>query len=77
MNNVVFLSRRNLLTLLNKLDKAALQGHGDAVVGIWKGDTKHPRYPCTNRTLVCGIEDTQYYTDREPGPVTDAPGENA
>jgi len=63
----VYLSRRNLLTLLNKLDRSK---RGDpSACTIVKQDTVHPKYPCTHVTYVTALEDEEYYTDREPGGV--------
>ncbi len=63
----IYLTRRNLLTLLAKLDRAAT---GDATfLTLLKRDTQHPTFPCTEATMVTAIEDHDYYTDREPGRV--------
>lgn len=73
MNNHVYLTRRNLLTLLSKLDRV-LDGE-ESLCTIIKADTVHPKYPCSTVTKVTAIEDHEYYTDREPGEVhpKDAP----
>ena len=63
----VFLSRRNLLTLLSKLDRKA-KGEGTACTLI-KSDVLHPKYPCSTKIVVTAVEDNDYYTDRAPGPV--------
>lgn len=64
----VFLSRRNLLTLLSKLDRAA-EGN-TTFCSIIKSDNHHPLYPQTmDRILVTAVEDAVYYAHREPGPV--------
>jgi hypothetical protein len=70
----VYLTRRNLLTLLAKLDRQA-QGDMTACT-IVKTDTKHSLYPCTDTIVVTAIEDAIYYIDREPGEVlaVDEPG---
>ena len=72
--NKVYLTRRNLLTLLNKLDRAA-KGDSSSYCTIIKRDTVHPKFPASARTLVTAVEDEDYYTDREAGPVvaTDEP----
>lgn len=63
----VYLSRRNLTTLLSKLDRLAA---GDATTcAIVKFDTVHPKYPTSEPTVLVAIEDADYYTDREPGAV--------
>ena len=63
----VYLTRRNLLTLLNKLDRVK-QGEQSACTLV-KSDTVHPQYPCSNEISVTAVEDEDYYTDREPGVV--------
>jgi hypothetical protein len=63
----LYLSRRNLLVLLSKLDRKA-KGEETACTLI-KNDTEHPTYPCSSITIVTAIEDKDYYTDRTPGPV--------
>jgi hypothetical protein len=60
----VYLTRRNLLTLLAKLDQAA----GDEQeCSIIKTDRVHPEYPCSAVIRVTAVEDAMYYTDRKPG----------
>jgi hypothetical protein len=66
----VFLSRRNLLTLLNRLDS------GSSPTTIMKCDDVHPEYPQSHSAIyVTAVEDDEYYTDREPGNVKGAPDE--
>lgn len=62
----IYLTRRNLLTLLNKLDRAS-KGEETART-IWKRNTKHPKFPSDLAEIVA-IEDDQYYTDRQAGPT--------
>lgn len=66
---VVYLSRRNLLSLLSKLDRAKA-GHATKCT-LTKEDTSHPKYPCTFVTDVIAVEDDEYYGsgDREAGAV--------
>lgn len=65
---VVYLSRRNLLTLLSKLDRKK-QGDMTACT-ILKNDDVHPTYPQSMPTImVVGVEDDDYYKDRSPGAV--------
>lgn len=59
----VYLSRRNLLTLLKKLDDPFSEKT------IVKNDTRHRTYPCSDHIIVTAVEDEDYYTDREPGPM--------
>lgn len=62
---IVHLSRRNLLTLLSKLDRTK---RGDvSACTIIKRDTVHPKFPCSEVITVHAVEDEDYYTDREPG----------
>ena len=63
----LYLTRRNLLTLLSKLDRKA-KGESTACTLI-KNDTRHPNYPCSSPTVITALEDEEYYVDREPGPV--------
>jgi len=63
----VYLSRRNLKVLLSKLDRVR-NGESSACT-IIKQDTKHPVYPCTDMTQVIAVEDADYYTDRQAGPM--------
>lgn len=65
--NFLYLTRRNLLTLLNKLDRAA--GGDASECTIIKYDTDHPKYPITDVTAIQAIEDKDYYTDRPPGDI--------
>lgn len=65
--NKVYLSRRNLLVLLSKLDRAA-KGE-QTFQTIIKADTTHPKYPCSVQTAIIAVEDEDYYTDREAGEV--------
>ena len=63
----VYVTRRNLLTLLSKLDRNA---KGDASARtIIKRDTTHPKDPCSDVVWIVALEDAEYYTDRTPGPI--------
>ena len=63
----VYLTRRNLQTLLNKLDREG------SLCTIIKYDTTHPKYPCSKPTVVAAVEDDEYYSERNAGFVLDAP----
>jgi hypothetical protein len=63
----VYLSRRNLLTLLSKLDRAKAGEKTEKT--IIKNDVQHEEYPCSERTVVIAVEDTDYYTKRNPGGI--------
>lgn len=64
----VYLSRRNLLALLSKLDRKA-EGE-DTACAIVKNDKAHPKYPQTMASIeVVAIEDDEYYTGRIAGAV--------
>lgn len=70
MNERLFLSRRNLQTLLHKLDRVRAGSH--SLCSIIKNDKLHPVYPATiGPVLITAVEDEVYYTDREPGMVLD------
>ena len=63
----VYLTRRNLLTLLSKLDRAA--NGEDTMKSIVKYDTLHPEFPCSDAIQVIAVEDKDYYKHRNPGNV--------
>lgn len=64
----VYLSRRNLLTLLSKLDRQR-DGESTACTLI-KNDNTHAKYPQTMAHIeVCAVEDDEYYKTRSPGMV--------
>ena len=64
----VYLSRRNLLTLLNKLDRK--KEGGETKCTLSKNDTRHPVYPQSmDHILITAVEDEDYYIDRPAGPV--------
>lgn len=70
----LYLTRRNLQTLLNKLDRN-LREPGISKCTIVKQDTVHPKYPSTDVIQVTALEDAEYYSDRGPGEMhpVDAP----
>lgn len=70
----IFLSRRNLLTLLSKLDKKK-RGEPTART-IVKCDVRHPVYPIAgaDQVIITALEDEEYYTDRAPGPTKEMDG---
>lgn len=58
----VFLTRRNLLTLLSKLDRKA--NGEDTECTIIKRDNQHAKYPQTMKSIcVTAVEDDDYYVD--------------
>lgn len=62
----VYLSRRNLLALLSKLDRKA-KGE-DTACTIIKNDNKHVKYPQSMPSIaVCAVEDDEYYSLRPEG----------
>ena len=69
---VVYLTRRNLVTLLNKLDRNKAANETVSLCTIIKCDTVHPKYPCSDVIQVTAVEDAEYYTDREAGEVFSA-----
>lgn len=62
----VYLSRRNLTSLLSKLDR---KKNGEKTLcTLQKNDNMHPVYPQSMRSIfVTAIEDEEYYTHREAG----------
>lgn len=64
----IFLSRRNLLTLLSKLDRR--QAGELTHCEIIKRDREHKTFPQSMDSIrVIAVEDAKYYTDRDPGVV--------
>ncbi len=64
----VYLTRRNLLALLSKLDR--VKAGETSLCTIIKYDTKHPKYKQSLEQIhVIAIEDSEYYTDRLPGEI--------
>lgn len=64
----IYLSRRNLLTLLSKLDRQAA-GESTACT-IIKHDNQHPMFPQTMKRIeITALEDDVYYVDRPAGEV--------
>ena len=64
----IYLSRRNLLTLLSKLDRAK-KGE-ETFCTIIKQNS--PNSKCPQNLDVCvvtAVEDEEYYKDRKPGPM--------
>ena len=65
----VFLSRRNLLTLLSKLDRKTA-GDTSTLCTIIKKDDTHAKYPQScPMIVVTAIDDAEYYDTREAGEV--------
>jgi hypothetical protein len=64
----IYLTRRNLQTLLNKLDRTA-KGEKSACT-IIKYEDGNKTYPQSmSACMVIAVEDADYYTDREPGAI--------
>lgn len=67
--NQIYLTRRNLLTLLSKLDRVK-NCDDESACTIIKNDNVHPKYPQTMKSIrVTALEDEDYYTFREAGGV--------
>lgn len=62
----VYVTRRNLLALLSKLDRNK-QTPGVSHCTIVKQDTEHPVYPASTAVMFTAVEDDAYYTDRPAG----------
>ena len=62
------LTRRNLTTLLAKLDKNVANADTSACT-IIKHDTEHLTYPIVgaDTVVVQALEDDEYYAERQPG----------
>lgn len=68
MNEKVYLSRRNLLTLLSKLDRVAAGEHSNCT--IIKCDNVHPTHAQTMKEInVIAVDDAVYYAKRAAGDV--------
>lgn len=66
----VYLSRRNLLSLLAKLDRVKTGGESQCT--IIKQDDQHSKYPQSMKAIeVIAIEDETYYVDRAPGVIVE------
>lgn len=64
----IYLSRRNLLTLLSKLDRKA--AGEETACALVKNDNKHPQFAQSmDQIMVHAVEDEEYYTDRDAGPM--------
>ena len=65
----IYLSRRNLLTLLSKLDR--VKSGDSSLCTIIKSDWIHSVYPQSikDHIMITAVEDGEYYADREPGRV--------
>lgn len=62
----IYISRRNLLTLLSKLDRQ-LEGQLTHC-RLDKPESTNPSYPHKEYTIIA-VEDHDYYSNREPGEV--------
>jgi hypothetical protein len=66
METQIYLSRRNLLALLSKLDRKA--AGEESYCTIIKRDNLHDKYPQSMSSCrVTAVEDEEYYTTREAG----------
>lgn len=71
----IFLTRRNLLSLLNKLDRKA-EGE-DTACTLIKRDNQNKNYPQTiDECAITAVEDVDYYSDRQAGEVWPADNPN-
>lgn len=69
MIHKIYLSRRNLLSLLSKLDRK--KAGEETACTLLKSDSAHEKYPQTmEECLVTAVEDQEYYEEgRPPGYV--------
>jgi hypothetical protein len=71
----VYLSRRNLLILLSKLDRKK-QGESSECT-IVKLDNKHPIYKQSHSPVrITAVEDEEYYAERPPGEMLELDEQN-
>ena len=74
----IYLTRRNLLTLLSKLNRKKSGESTERT--LIKSDNRHPEFPQSMpHCMVTALEDEEYYTDRPYGEVhqKDDPNANA
>jgi hypothetical protein len=64
----IYLSRRNLLTLLSKLDRKK-KGESTACGLIKQKNLDDPFVQSMDACLVTAVEDSEYYTARDAGEV--------
>ena len=62
----IYLSRRNLLTLLSKLDRQAA-GDATACAIIKSANPADPYCNTINQVMVIAVPDEKFYTNRSPG----------
>jgi hypothetical protein len=66
----VFLSRRNLLTLLSKLDRNKEAGEKVSQCTLIKCDVVNSKFPQTMPNIaVTAVEDNEYYAERDAGVI--------
>lgn len=71
----LYLSRRNLLLLLSKLDR--VQAGESSTCAIHKKDPSHPTHPQTMQICeVVAVEDEEYYHERRAGGMFPPDSEN-
>ncbi len=68
MSEQIFLSRRNLLTLLSKLDRAAA-GEVTACTVIKHRNESDPFVQTMDSIAVTAVEDDEFYANRNAGPM--------
>lgn len=69
----VYLSRRNLLTLLSKLDRRAKGEETAATLIKCRSDDDNDLHRQSMKSIeVIAVDDAAYYHDREPTPVLPA-----
>ena len=66
--NIVYLSERNLRTLLNKLERRKL-GEATAATLIKNANPDDPYCQTMKQIAVVAVTDEDYYVTREAGPV--------
>ena len=62
----IYLSRRNLLTLLSKLDRQAA-GDATACAIIKSANPADPYCNTIDQVMVIAVPDDEFYTNRSPG----------
>ena len=66
--NIIYLSRRNLQTLINKLDRRAAGGSTAATIIKHQNKDNPPEYQQTLKDVtITAVEDADFYVNREGG----------
>ena len=70
--NRIYLTRRNLLTLLSKLDRVKAGEQSHATIIKYRNDRVDEYKQDIDSAMIVAVEDEPYYAamNRDPGPIT-------